>query len=71
MGGIGYPIVLIVWPMILAMPIWLPGVMLVWHAFVAKPWWRFSVQFLLALMVAECIALAISVTFYRLLDDFF
>jgi hypothetical protein len=57
--------------MILGGPIWLPILMLVYHACTAKPFWRFSLRFLLALTALECVALAISVAFYRFLDFMF
>ena len=56
---------------ILGAPIWVPIALLVCRRFFVKSYWQFSLRFLLFLMGAECVALAISVAYYRLLTWLF
>ena len=68
MGGIGYGI-LVLCLILFAMPAWIPVVMLAYHGFTAKSFWQFSLRFLLALLFAECVSLAISVAILRWLNS--
>jgi hypothetical protein len=50
---------------ILGAPLWVPIAMLIHHRFSVKKFWQFSLSFLLSLMAAECMALAVCIGFIR------
>jgi hypothetical protein len=49
-------------------PVWVPAMMIVYYQITAKNFWQFSLGFLMVLIAAECVALAISVALYRWLS---
>lgn len=48
-------------------PLWFPAAILIYHTSTAPSIWRFSLRFLLVLIVAECVALGASVSAGRYL----
>ena len=54
---------------IVTAPVWVPAAMIVYYQIIAKNFWQFSMGFLMILIAAECVALALSVALVRWLNS--